>query len=333
MTKVTILGAGNFGFALANHLDRKNDPSLDLWLYARNAELVEHIQQTHTHPRFYPTTELAHVQATTDLTVAIQGAQVIIFAIASTGLRSILTQLKPLLTDHVIIVSAMKALDQQTGRVLTETIREELAGLPITLAALAGGTTGTALTQEQYLGATLACADSRATETLQNIFTSPYLRIQTTTDLLGVEYAGSLKNLVSVCVGITKGLGFAYGTQTHALSLIASECAQFAVSRDAQADTFTFHSQCWGNDMVMSSTDPDTRNHQFGMLLGEGLRFSTALEKMTAAGKTAEAANTLTVFVKNNLDLSTYPLLQFLVNLTQEKALAGEIVKIIETHP
>ncbi len=334
MTKVTILGAGNFGFALTYHLDRKNDPTLDLHLYARNSELIDHLRHTHSHPKFYPTIELSpRVTATSDLAAAVDNCDVLILAVASTGLRPVLAELKPLLTRPVAIVSIIKALDQHTGQVLSHTIRQELSTQPHTIAAFAGGTTGNGLVSEQYLGGTLACENPDALEPLRALFASPFLRIQTSTDLTGVQYAGSLKNLISVIVGLVKGLGFAYGTQTHALSLAASECERYAVSHGAHASTFTFASQCWGNDMVMSATDPDTRNHQLGLLLGEGLRFSTAVERLRGESKTAEAANTLTTLAPLSSELESYPLLHFLVQLAGEQVGANEIVKLIETYP
>ena len=332
MQKVTILGAGNFGFALAVHLDRKNDDTLDLWLYARNQELIDHIQTQHTHPQFYPTVELTRTQATNDLAAGVKDSDVIVLAVSSTGLRPILQQLRPLIDHPLCLVSIIKALDHDSGGIVSDVIAQELHGLPVTINALAGGTTGTALTQEQYLGATLAGHDPAVLALLQKIFASPHLRLQLSHDLVGVEYAGALKNLVSLAVGVVAGLGFSYGTQTYCLSLLASECEQFAISRGAERETFDFVSQCWGNDMVMSATDPATRNHQLGVLLGEGHRFSQALEQLQAQGKTAESANTLRVLSDHRVDLQSYPLLQFLVALGNERLGAHEIVKLIETH-
>jgi len=333
MTKLTILGAGNFGYALAAHLDRKRDPKLDLWLYARRQELVDHINHTHTHPELYPTVELERITATTSLEACTDSCDVLVLAVASTGLEPVLASLQPLITRPLAIVSIMKALDPQTGKVLGDTIVSQLQGLPVTLAVLAGGTTGASLVSEQYLGATIACNNPTVLDQLAHIFQSPYLRLQKSTDVIGTQYAGALKNVISVGVGLTKGLGFAYGTQTHVLSLLASECEHYALAHGAQEATFRFASQCWGNDMVMSSTDPDTRNHQFGILLGEGLQFHDAVAKMQAAGRTAEGANTLAVLARTQQDLSSYPLFSFLVQLAAGHALAGEIVNIIETHP
>jgi glycerol-3-phosphate dehydrogenase (NAD(P)+) len=330
MTKIGLIGAGNFGFALAYHLDRKKDPQLNLHLYDHNHDTLEHIKHTRTHPHFFPTISLSDkVNIAPDLPSLVADTQILIFAMVSTALANVLDHLKDHIQPQTIIVSVMKALDAQTGLPLTQIIQTTLKSSSPIPAVFAGGTTGKGLTKEEYLGGTLACLNPQATQTLVNLLQSPYLRLQTSTDLLGVQYAGSFKNLVSVIVGIIKGLGFDYGTQTHALSLTASECQQLALSLGAQAQTFSFASQCWGNDLVMSATS-DTRNHTLGIKLGEGISYSTALAEMTTAGKTYEAANTLAV-LPQIADLSPYPLLSFLIRLTHEQVSAHEIIKIIET--
>ena len=333
MAKVAILGSGNFGFGLMTHLDRKADPELDLWLYDRKPENVVYIDQTRNHPRFFPTVELSQrVSVTGDLQAVISGSDVVVMAIVSTAVAGLTTQIRPWLKPGVALVSVMKALDTQTGQTLTSVMKDNLGDIPVTLAVLAGGTTGEALTREEYLGATLASNDPRQMERLLGIFESPHLRIQVSRDVLGVQYAGSLKNCLSVIVGILAGLGFAYGTQTHALSLGATECEELAVSLGAKRETFTFASQCWGCDMVMSATDSRTRNHQLGLLLGQGLKFSAAAYQLCQKGQTAESINTLAVLPKI-ANLEKYPLLQFLTRLARDEVPAHELVKVIETHP
>ncbi|MDO5561778.1 MAG: hypothetical protein Q4G02_03345, partial [bacterium] len=166
------------------------------------------------------------------------------------------------------------------------------------------------------LGMTLAGKNLAAAQQLAPIFASDWLQVQTSDDLLGVQYASAFKNLISLVIGIIAGLGYGYGTQTHALSLVAAECERLAISLGAQAKTFTFVSQCWGNDMVMSATG-ETRNRALGILLGEGLNFEQALIRLQKQGKTAESANTLQILPKI-VDLQTYPILEWLVQLTQK---------------
>lgn len=329
MIKVGFIGMGNFGFALASHLSRCQNPEVELWVYDRKQPVREQLQATHTHPFLYPTISLAkNTQVASSMSELAQNCQVIVIAVVSTALGEVLDNIKADLLANCILLSTMKALSADNGQPLTTLISEKLADHPHTVAAFAGGTTAAALTKEEYLGATIACENHQAGQHLATIFASPYLRIQLTNDVLGTEYAGSFKNLIAVLVGLLKGLGFDYGTQTHGLSLIAGECQNLAVSLGASANTFSFASQCWGNDMVMSATG-NTRNHQLGLLLGEGNRFSQAKEQMQQSGKTAESVNTLAILPKI-ADLSAYPLLDFLAKLSNEQVSAHQVIKIIE---
>ncbi len=330
MTKVSIIGAGNFGYALTYHLARKKKANFDLFLYDHRLETIDYIKNNRTHPKFFPLIELpAQVQLIDNLPNLIDDCDVLILAMVSTALESVLAQIKPLIAKKLCIVSVMKALNDDTGAPLSQVIEEALPNLPISISILAGGTTGLGLTQEEYLGATLAAPDEDK-HLLQTILASEYLWIQLTDDILGVQYASSFKNLISVVVGILKGLGFEYGTQTHALSLIAHECEKLALTFGAQPSTFSLGSQCWGNDMVMSATG-NTRNQQLGLMLGEGVKFSTAIADMKEAGKTAESVNTLASLGKI-ADLSHYPLLNFLEKLYQHQVEVHQIVKVIENY-
>ena len=318
MSKIALIGAGNFGFALTAYLDRVHSGTHQIWLYDHKAETVAYLKQHQTHPRYYPTTKLSPaVQFTDDLNQLLGEADVLILAMVSTALEEVLTQLKPLIKKPLTIVSVMKALDDDTGAVLTQVIEDHLRDLPITVAVLAGGTTGKELVQEQYLGITLASKNLATATQLAPIFASDWLQVQPSTDLVGVQYASAFKNLISLVVGIAAGLGYSYGTQTHALSLVAAECEKLAVSLGAQATTFAFESQCWGNDMVMSATG-NTRNRALGVLLGEGWQFEKAVANLQKQGKTAESVNTLQI-LSQITDLQNYPILNWLVELTQNK--------------
>ena len=328
--KIGLIGAGNFGFALMSHLDRKADDNLQLLLNDHREETVAYIAKHRVHPKFYPTVSLSErVELTSDLVYLITETDVLILAMVSTALEEVLQKIRPLIKKPLTIVSVMKALDDDTGKVLTEVIEEQLHDLPIKTAVLVGGTTGKELTQEQYLGMTLAAKDEQTAKELAPIFASELVQIQTSADLIGAQYASSLKNLVSLVVGIVAGLGYDHGTQTHALSLTAAECERLAVAQGAQKETFAFASQCWGNDMVMSATG-QTRNRALGILLGEGLTFVQAGDKMRQEGKTAESVNTLAI-LNRIFDLQTYPILHWLTELTQGKTKALTILELLST--
>ncbi len=328
MKKLGIIGAGNFGFALMSYLDSKAQTPLELRLYDHREETVNYIAQNRFHPRHYPLVTLSSkVELVADLEKFLTGLDILVLAVVSTALEEVLAKIQNQIKNPLVIISVMKALDEDTGQVLTAIIEKKLADKPIKTAVLVGGTTGVDLTQEQYLGMTVAAQDLPLAEEMATVFSSDYLQVQSSDDLIGVQYASSFKNLISLTLGIIAGLGYSHGTQTHALSLLAAECEILAQSKGAKPETFSFASQCWGNDMVMSATGK-TRNRYLGVLLGEGLSFAQACAKLEAENQTAESINTLKILPKI-ADLNNYPILQWLVSLSEGKANALQILNLL----
>ncbi|MDO5561869.1 MAG: NAD(P)-binding domain-containing protein, partial [bacterium] len=171
MSKIALIGAGNFGFALTAYLDRINKGEHKIFLYDHRAETVDYIRQHRTHPKYYPVTKLSSdVILTNDLNELLGGAEILILAMVSTALEEVLDKIKPLITQPLKIVSVMKALDDDTGKTLTQITEDRLAGLPITPFVLVGGTTGKELVQEQYLGMNMAGKNLSAAQQLAPIF-------------------------------------------------------------------------------------------------------------------------------------------------------------------
>jgi glycerol-3-phosphate dehydrogenase (NAD(P)+) len=117
--------------------------------------------------------------------------------------------------------------------------------------------------------------------------------VEVTTDLIGVEHAGAFKNVIAICAGMVRGLGFSYGAETHLISRMAQEVEAFCIrSFGAARETFSIGSQCWGSDLWMSCTGT-TRNRALGELLGQGQSLQEANEQMASQQKTVEGVQTL----------------------------------------
>src|SRR5690606_30568015 len=154
-----------------------------------------------------------------------------------------------------------------------------LGGATNTYAMLAGGTIATDLFHQEPLGADIACENEGALAKLAKVFESRNLFVYPTTDLTGVEYASAFKNVISVMAGITSGMGFSYGAETHIISRCAYEVERVVTGElGGSEETFRMNSQCWGNDLWMSCTG-NTRNREFGILLGRGFSIDEAQQK------------------------------------------------------
>ncbi|NQV12781.1 MAG: NAD(P)-binding domain-containing protein [Parcubacteria group bacterium] len=311
--KVSVCGLGNFGFAIIKHLSENAEwVGFNLYGCDQDKKLLENLRTKHQHLIHHPETKINNDVIFVDsLEELIAGADVLILAVTSTAIKEVIRAVKPHINKKLIILNTAKALDNSTGKRYSEIITEELVDLeyPWTFATLAGGTIASDLFKSEPLGIDIASKDEKSLSLLSDIFTSDNLNVYTTTDLKGVEYAAAFKNAIAILAGIVKGLGFSYGSETHLISRTAGEVEDLALSLGAKPETFAVKSQCWGNDMIMSCTG-NTRNREFGILLGQGLSIEQAAKKMKEENKTVEGINTLQAIKKViGDDSSKYPLL------------------------
>ncbi len=297
--KVSIYGIGNFGYAMLKHFDGKQHESIKVTAYDRNQTVLESLKTNHSHPFFHKSVKISdYINFARNFNELLDDCDVLILAVSSDATREVAQNIKPFIKKPLVIVNTAKALDYQTGKRLSEIVDEELREVSYTYALVAGGTIAQDLFKHEPLGIDLACSNTRLTQGLNDLFTSNNLHVYSTTDLIGVEYAAAFKNIIAILAGIVKGLGFSYGSETHLISRTAQQVADIAVNKlGAQTETFSTGRQCWGNDLWMSCTG-NTRNREFGILLGKSIPVEEALAKMTAAHKTIEGYNTVKVIDK-----------------------------------
>lgn len=290
--KISIVGTGMFGFAIGRHLAKKYlaDDTIIVITYDSNAELMQHLRRYRTHLYHFKDKKMPpNVSFASDKKELIEDADVIVLAVTSQAVRSIVEEIKDYFKNGVIILNTAKALEIKTGKIFSDVIKEEITNTAINYcnAKLSGGTFAVDLVNDVPLGADIACVNISALKKLQEIFHGKTLRIYGNTDLVGVEYAGAFKNVIAILAGIINGLGLPYGSETHIISRAAKEAKEIAVALGGKPHTFSMESQCWGNDLWMSCTGK-SRNREFGRLVGTGLSPSDALEEMKAGRKLVE---------------------------------------------
>lgn len=294
--RVALYGVGNFGYAMLKHLDSKQPRMLEVRAYDRDQALLAHLRQARTHPLFHPGVRVSdEVIFATEVSELLDGADVLVLAVSSDATREVITRTRPSLSQGAVIVNTAKALDYQSGRRLSEVVTEMLEGLQHTYALLAGGTVARDLFEQQPLGVDVACEDPEPLALLDELFSSQNLHVYRSHDLIGTEYAAAFKNVIAILAGIVHGLGFSYGAETHVISSTAQLVADAVVSHlGGRPETFSLGRQCWGNDLWMSCTG-ETRNREFGVLLGRGVPVDDAIQRMQTAHKTVEGLNTVHV--------------------------------------
>ena len=311
--KISVCGLGNFGFAIIKHLSENAERGgFSLCGCDQDKELLENLRTKRQHTIHHTDTkindEVVFVDTLRELT---EDADILVMAVTSTAIKEVIRAIKPHINKKLIILNTAKALENNTGERYSKILAEELANIEhsVSIATLAGGTIASDLFKHEPLGIDIASEDEETLEVLKDIFVSDTLSVYTTTDIKGVEYAAALKNVIAIMAGVVKGLGFSYGSETHLISRTAGEVEKLAIKLGARPETFTTCSQCWGNDMWMSCTG-NTRNREFGILLGKGLSVKEVVAKMKQENKTVEGIHTLQVVKKlteGNCD--EYPLL------------------------
>lgn len=293
---VSIYGIGNFGYAFLKHLDQKNDGQFNLTAYDYNLDRIEFLKSNRSHPFLHANTKLSsNINFTNNLDELLDDCDIVLLAVPSTATRQAISEIKKRSKKNIIIVNTAKSLDKDTGNRLSQIVDEVMQGSHYEYALIAGGTIASDLFKHEPLGVDIACTNKNTLAILKNIFQSNNLTVYTTTDILGVEYAAAFKNVVSIFAGVVNGMGLSYGAETHIISKISQLIADACVDHlGAQRDTFAMGRQCWGNDMWMSCTG-NTRNREFGVLIGSGLTVDAALKRMSNENKLVEGINTLNI--------------------------------------
>ncbi|MGE0456363.1 MAG: NAD(P)H-dependent glycerol-3-phosphate dehydrogenase [Vicinamibacteria bacterium] len=288
--KLSVLGAGSWGTALAQHAASCGHP---VTLYAREPELARAIDRDHANPEFLPGVALAReLRGTSDLGEAVAGAEALIVAIPSEFCRTFYRQLTPLAPATAPLVSATKGLELGSLRRMTEVAAEELPGRP--LAALSGPSFALEVARGQPSAVVLASAHEDALAMLQRALSSRSFRVYGSSDLVGVELAGALKNVIAIAAGILAGLGYGHNTVAALITRGLAEMSRLALAKGGRAETLSGLAGL--GDLVLTCTGALSRNRALGEALGRGqsLQEAQAGTRMVAEGvRTTAAACTL----------------------------------------
>jgi glycerol-3-phosphate dehydrogenase (NAD(P)+) len=315
MFNVSILGLGNFGYALLKHLSKKQETAGNFLLYGfdNNKELMDYLRAEGRHLYHHKNVIInGNIIFADNLKELTSVADVLILAVPSDSIRDLFIEIKNYIKKELIILNTAKALDNATGQRLSVVIKELLGELSqhVYIAMFAGGTIASDLFGHEPLGVDIASENKEILPILKGLFSTDNLNVYVTDDLTGVEYAAAFKNVIAILAGIINGLGFSYGSETHMISRAAGEVKRLVVNRlGGKEKTFSIESQCWGNDLWMSCTG-NTRNREFGILIGKGLSAEEALKRMREQNKTVEGINTIKVISKLiNDGRDLYPIL------------------------
>ena len=258
--KITVLGAGAWGTALAKVLC-ENGNAVTLWDI--NAETLEELRRGRSE-RYLPGVKLpTDWKIETDFEKAVGGAECLVIAIPSQSFRQVAVKLK----GHPgIQVSVTKGIEFETGETMSQILREHAPSNRV------ASLSGPSFAREVARGipTTVVCASEsdNTARTVQGLFHRPEFRIYRSTDILGVEYGGALKNIIAIAAGVSDGLGYGDNTKAGLVTRALSEMRRLGVACGAQAETFSGLSGL--GDLMLTCFSKQSRNRDLGERLGRG---------------------------------------------------------------
>jgi len=288
MSRILVLGSGAWGTAIALSLHRRGGHQITLW--AHSPEAAREIADAQENTLFLPGFPLPAAIAITGDNAAAADAEIIVSVVPSEFLRSTLARLRPHMHPGQIVVSATKGVENLTYLRMTEVINASLAetGLSLPVGAFSGPSFALEVAQGQPTAVTVAFADPVIASRIQQEFSSESLRLYTSTDVIGVELGGALKNVIAIAAGVAAGVGLGYNSAAALITRGIAEITRLAVACGGHRETLAGLSGV--GDLVLTCTGSLSRNRTVGQALGQGRKLPEILESL--GGKVAEGVFT-----------------------------------------
>jgi glycerol-3-phosphate dehydrogenase (NAD(P)+) len=279
--KATVLGAGSWGTTFAQVLWDAGTPAV---LWARDAAITDSINAGHENPRYLPGISLpAALTATTDPAAALDGADLVVFAVPAQTLRASLASWAPLIPPGALQVSLLKGIEVGSSKRMSEVIMEVLGVPQSQVAVVSGPNLAREIAERQIAASVVACSDESGARLLQRACHTGYFRAYSNTDVTGCELGGTVKNIIAIAVGVAVGLGLGDNTKATLITRGLAEIARLGEA--VGADPRTLAGLAGMGDLVATCSSPLSRNRTFGQHLGQGM---TAVQARTVTSQTVE---------------------------------------------
>ncbi len=268
--KLTVLGAGTWGFCLATLLAKKGH---EVTLWTRHESFAEELRKSRAHPKLTGSQLVEGVTVTSKLKVG----EIVIESVTAAGIRPVFKALGPVACPVVI---TSKGIEQGTGLLLPEVVAD--VGVETHwIGALSGPSHAEEVTQ--HLPTSIVCSayNPEVMALIHELFITPRFRIYPNRDLNGVCFGGAMKNVIAIACGISDGLGYGDNTKAALMTRGLHEMRKLSVVKDANPDTLNGLSGL--GDLCVTCMSKHSRNYRFGRLLAEGFSPEGARQKVGMA--------------------------------------------------
>lgn len=290
--RIAVLGAGSWGTALAQTFALEGlDRHVVLW--ARSDDAAATMARSRHNPRYLRDIELdGDIEFTADLEAAVRGAAVIVLAVPTGAMREVAARMRPHVAAEAVVVSAAKGFDGDTGATMSEVLGEALGSQSSRVTALSGPNIALEIAKGLPAAGVIA-GEAACAALVRDVLTGSRYRMYSTDDVIGVEYAGALKNILAIAAGVCDGIGTGDNGKAAILTRGLAEIARLGLAAGAQV--MTFAGLAGLGDCVVTCTSPHSRNRRLGESIARGATLDDALHQI---GMVVEGVNTTRVAVR-----------------------------------
>ncbi|MGN1078878.1 MAG: NAD(P)H-dependent glycerol-3-phosphate dehydrogenase [Alphaproteobacteria bacterium] len=325
MKNISVLGAGAWGTALA-HIAASNGKKVVLW--AREPELISEIETKRRNTLFLPDVDLhENITPTNDQVLAVSKAEAVLMVIPAQYLRAACRTLRPVWPDGTPAVVCAKGIEQKTGALLSEILTEELPQAEI--AVLSGPTFAEEAAQNKPTALTLACGNETLGKELVETLGTPTFRPYYSSDVIGVQIGGAVKNVMAIAAGIVAGKKLGDNARAALITRGLAEISRLAAALGGQ--TYTLMGLSGLGDLVLTANSTQSRNFTVGLELGKGRRLSDILsEKRTVAEGVFTAAAVLERAARAGVEM---PICEGLSRIMNENVPVDDVIQSLFARP
>lgn len=273
--KISVVGSGGWGTALSLLL-LENGNDVSLWSFFEKER--ETMEKTGENPFLKGVPIPKELMLTTDLN-CISGCDAVVLATPSFAVRETARRMKSLLSPETVLISVAKGIEQDTSLCLTQVIEQEI-GTKNPIAALSGPSHAEEVGRKIPTAVVAASGDIETAEWVQDLFMNQRFRVYASTDIIGVELAAALKNVIALCTGCCDGMGLGDNTKAMLMTRGLTEIARVGEKMGGRKETFA--GLAGMGDLIVTCTSNHSRNRRAGLLIGGGKTAKQACEEVGA---------------------------------------------------
>ncbi|MFT3706206.1 MAG: NAD(P)H-dependent glycerol-3-phosphate dehydrogenase [Archangium sp.] len=297
MKRATVLGAGSFGTAIAQVLSANFD---EVILWGRDAALIDSLNKTNENANYLPGLKLSSkIRGSTELESSTGGAELVVVATPSQATRELLGKAQKIIPERIPVVTVAKGIENGTLCTMTEVLEQSLPpSYHSNIAVLSGPSFAKEMMLRMPTVVTIAAKSEETARAAQAAFQCDVFRTYSSTDVVGVQVGGALKNVIAIAAGMSDGLGLGHNARAAIITRGLAEISRIAVKMGG--NPLTLSGLAGMGDLVLTCTGELSRNRKVGMELGKGRSLDDILKEMkqVAEGvKTAKSARDLSVKV------------------------------------